>query len=90
MATNTIILIAVVAAAGLVLAITAVAVRHKTRTLGRGVQDSTVRDQAEAIELRAVYDKAVAEDDPGTAYAAEAEAELTDARLAGPTGRPTE
>ena len=88
MATNTIILIAVAAVAILVLAVTAVAITYKTRTLGRDVQPHTFRDRAEAAELRTVYEKAVADGDLGTAYAAEAEADLTDIELGGPRVQP--
>jgi hypothetical protein len=88
MATNTIVLIVIVAMAGLVLAGAAVAVKYKTRTLGRDDHTYTFRDRADAVELRAVYEKAIAEDDPATAYAAEAEAELTDTQLHGPRAQP--
>jgi hypothetical protein len=83
MATNTIVLIVVAALALLVLAATAVAITYKTRTPGR---PHTVRDRADKAELRAVYEKAVADDDPATAYAAEAE--LTDTELRGPRVQP--
>ena len=86
MATNTIVLIVVAALAMLVLAATAVAITYKTRNLGHDDQPDTSRDRLEAAELRAVYDKAVADDDTGTAYAAEAE--LTDIELRGPTVQP--
>ncbi len=86
MATNTIVLIIVAALAMLVLAATAVAITYKTRTLGHDDQPHTSRDLLETEELRAVYEKAVADDDPATAYAAEAE--LTDTELRGPTVQP--
>jgi hypothetical protein len=88
MAANTVVLMVIVALAGLVLACIAVAVRYKTRTLARDVQPHTFRDRAEAVELRAVYEKAVADDDPATAYAAEVEAGLTDVRLHEPNVQP--
>ncbi len=88
MATNTIVLIVIVVLAGLILVVAAVAVKHKTRTLEAGVQVSAERDRAEAAELREVYEKAIANDDPVTAYAAEAE--LTDTPFYGQPGQPTE
>ena len=86
MATNTVVLIVVAMLAIVVLAATALAITYKTRTLGRDAQPHTFRDRADAAELRAVYEKAVADDDSGTAYAAEAE--LTDTPLHGPPGQP--
>jgi hypothetical protein len=86
MATNTIVLIVVAALALLVLAATAVAITYKTRTPGRDDRPHTFRDRADKAELRGVYEKSVADDDPGTAYAAEAE--LTDTELRGPSVQP--
>ncbi|WP_319453637.1 MULTISPECIES: hypothetical protein [unclassified Mycobacterium] len=80
MTTNAIVLIAVVVAAGLVIAATMVAVTYKTRTLGDDVEGYAVRDRAEATALRARQQEAVADDDLATAYACQVEIDIRTSR----------
>ena len=76
MATNTILLLVVVAMAAVVLGCALAAVTYKTRALGRASQDRTDRSQAEERTLRLLHQEAVANHDAATAYATQVEIDL--------------
>ena len=77
MATNTIILLAVVAMAAIVLGCALATVAYKTRA----VYKHTARSRAEEQRLSVLHQEAVANHDSATAYATQVEIDLRHAQL---------